>query len=461
MPIRTLLVALTAAVITAAGCASLGLPSPADGDASQAGTKAWWRKHKKAAVMAPGQGYQVEGAEGYYDWEGRPIDAKVQKVVDQEDKGGGLLGDAEFIKSVNQVKERLGYGPDQREAERQFQMGEVNFRAQRYDDAAENFKTAAASWPQSALAQDAMFQQGESLFFANRYPAAINAYDQLLKDFPNSQHTDKAITREFAIARYWEQYADYDPDWVVTPNLTQRSLPLFDTVGRAIKVYENIRLNDPTGPLADDSIMATANSYFRRGRYNDADYHYDLLRKEYPRSDHQGNAHILGLQCKIRKYQGPDYDGKPLEEAKQLIRQQRMQFAAELDDAQKQQLAEIDGQVTRALAEREFAMAQHFDNIEQYGSAKFYYNEVVENYPRTPLADQARERIVALGGEPDRPEPKLAWLIDMVPESDERVAVSQVPLLEDASQDAPRRDGASEPRLAERPSSAVSNQEPR
>ena len=132
-------------------------------------------------------------------------------------------------------------------------------------------------------------------------------------------------------------------------------MPLFDTLGRAMKVYENIRLNDPTGPLADDAIMATANSYFRRGRYNDADYQYDLLRKEYPRSDHQFNAHVLGLQCKLRKYQGPDYDGTPLEEAKQLVKQQQMQFAGELDRDQRQRLAEIDAQVNRQLATREYA----------------------------------------------------------------------------------------------------------
>jgi hypothetical protein len=48
--------------------------------------------------MVPNRGYQVEGADGYYDYEGRPINARVAKIVDQEDKGGGLLGDAGFIR---------------------------------------------------------------------------------------------------------------------------------------------------------------------------------------------------------------------------------------------------------------------------------------------------------------------------------------------------------------------------
>lgn len=434
MTCRQYLIALAAAALLAPGCASMTLPTLASGDPKTPGTPAWWSRHKKTAEMVPGSGYRVEGVDGYFDGNGVPINSRVAKVVDKpEDGGGGLLGDASFQKAVGNLKERVGLGPNQKEAERQFELGEANFRGQHFDEAADNFKATANGWPNSALAQDALFAYGESLFFAERYPQANNAYEELLRKYPNSRHLDKAVTRQFAIARYWEQYADYDPDWVVTPNVTSKRLPLFDTLGRALKTYENIRLNDPTGPLADDAIMATANSYFRHGRFNDADYQYELLRKEYPRSDHQMNAHILGLQCKLRRYQGPDYDGTPLEEAKQLVKQQRMQFGGELDAKYRQSLATIEAQIQRELATREFTMAKHFDDIAEYGSAKFYYGQVLKNYPTTPLAEQSRERLTALDGKPDRPEPKLAWLINRFPENSERKAVHQVPLIEDSS----------------------------
>ena len=90
----------------------------------------------------------------------------------------------------------------------------------------------------------------------------------------------------------------------MTPNGYDQTRPWLDTLGHAIKTYDNIRLNDPTGPRADDAIMATANIYFQRGRFDDADYHYSLLRREYPRSELQFEAHLLGLQAKLRKYQG-------------------------------------------------------------------------------------------------------------------------------------------------------------
>ncbi|HYO26145.1 MAG TPA: tetratricopeptide repeat protein, partial [Lacipirellulaceae bacterium] len=442
MNCRQLFVAGFTALTLAGGCASLQLPKSAAGDPKVPGTPAWWKKHKKNAEMVPGMGHRVDGVEGYFDDNGVPINSRVAKVVEKRDDGaGGLLNDASTKQFVGGIKERMGLGPNQQEAQRQFDLGEANFRGQRFDDAAENFKAAANGWPDSALAQDALFALAESYFFGDRYPKANNAYEDMLKKYPNSRHLDKAITRQFAIARYWEQYSDYDPDWPVTPNVVNKRLPLFDTLGRSLKTYENIRLNDPTGPLADDAIMATANSYFRRGRFNDADYQYDLLRKEYPRSDHQFNAHELGLQCKLRRYQGPDYDGTPLIEAQKLVKQHKAQFLAELTPEQRQRLVTIDAQVERELANREFAMAKHFDNIEEYGAAKFYYGQVLKEYPTSEFGEQARQRLAALGGLPDRPEPKLAWLIDYVPESSERRAVKQVPLLENNSLEPPGSNG--------------------
>ncbi len=56
------------------------LPSSTAGDPQEVGTKAWWKKHKKKAEFVPGEGFRVEGFAGYFDQEGRPIQAKVAKV---------------------------------------------------------------------------------------------------------------------------------------------------------------------------------------------------------------------------------------------------------------------------------------------------------------------------------------------------------------------------------------------
>ena len=270
------------------------------------------------------------------------------------------MEDVDSRRSVSEIKAKFGFGPDQRVADQAYASGEELFRNQQFDDAAKTSSKPPDAGPIEAGAGRTVPPRRErvlrqAVLQSGRHPMAA-----CCEKYPNSPHLDKVIRRQFDIARYWEKYPDYDPHWVTTANLFDKTRPLFDTLGRSMKTYENIRLNDPTGPLADDAIMAAANSYFLRGRYNDADYQYELLRNEYPRSEHQFKAHILGLQCKLRKYQGPDYDGMPLEEAKKLVKQLKVQFAGELDPEERQQLAEIQGAAQSAIGRARLRNGQVF-----------------------------------------------------------------------------------------------------
>ncbi len=410
-------------------------PSWLSTEADPPGTPDWWKKNKKRALFEPGKGYSVEGVEGYFDQEGRPMNTKVAKVVHlKKNKSSSLLEDVNLMQSVTDLKKQVGLGPDQQAAEQTYAAGEDSFRREAYGEAAKLFKQTISRWPDSKLEQDAMFFLGESQFFDNKYPEAIETYSKLLKKYPNSLHLDKVIRRQFDIARYWEKYHQYKPRWATTPNLFDNTRPLFDTLGRSLKAYENIRLNDPTGPLADDSVMATANSHFLRERYDDADYYYELVRREYPRSEHQFEAHILGLQCKLRKYQGPDYDGTPLLEAKKLVKQLKTQFAGEMNTEERNRLAEIRATLIKQLAARDFKRAKGYDTTEHFESARFYYSELVRDYPDTPLAELAKQRYQELAGEPAHPKTNMGWLIAMFPENSERKAIAQVPMVESDNQ---------------------------
>ena len=61
-------------------------------------------------------------------------------------------------------------------------------------------------------------------------------------------------------------------------------------------------------------------------------------------------------------------------------------------------------------AEREWAMGQYYDRKKYYGAARQYYKFLVDNYPRTPYADQARTRLEQIRNEPDTPPNRFKWL---------------------------------------------------
>jgi len=98
------------------------------------------------------------------------------------------------------------------------------------------------------------------------------------------------------IAQYWIALDEKHHYATIVPNVFDRSRPLFDTRGRALKAFDHVRINDPRGSLADDSLMAQANAHFLDQEWLDADYFYGLLRTEYPDSDFLLQAHLLGAR---------------------------------------------------------------------------------------------------------------------------------------------------------------------
>jgi outer membrane protein assembly factor BamD (BamD/ComL family) len=312
------------------------------------------------------------------------------------------------------IKKATGNGPNEAISRAAFKDGQELFKRKKFAEAAEKFKTAADRWPDTPLEEDALFMLGESYFFSDQYSKAHDTYSVLLKKHNNSRHMDIAVQREFAIGRYWEKLQETKPLPLLQPNLTDKSRPTFDTFGYAIQAYQNVRMYDPTGPLADDSLMASAVAYFRRGKFENAAEEFDLLRKEYPNSEHQKAAHILGLQAKMRVYQGQYYDPTALKEAGEIADQTLAQFGAQLG-AEQARVAKARKQIIEEKANRDYAMAQYYEKQKYYGAARIYYRDLIEQYPSTERAKDAKARLDAIKGEPDVPPNYFKWLTGLFP----------------------------------------------
>ncbi len=305
-----------------------------------------------------------------------------------------------------------GKGPSEEVARQMFAEADELFRQGNYKKALSLYRKAASQWPDSPIEEDALLMQAECYFFLDQYPKANDLYENLLEEYENTRHLDIVMRRLFAIGRYWEQLQQEKPRWALVPNALDRTRPLFDTTGNALAAYESVRLHDPTGPLADDSIMATANIYFLRGRYEDADYYYTLLREQYPQSEHQAMAHVLGLRAKLRRYEGPQYDGTVLDEAEELIQTMLIQFPDQLAEERDRLL--VAQQAVRAQkAEREWKMAEYYAKTKHYGAARYYYRLVVNEYPDTRFAELAQQRMVEFADKPDEPPQQFEWLVNL------------------------------------------------
>ncbi len=329
------------------------------------------------------------------------------------------------------IRRLTGRGPDRNVARTLYGAGEDAYRqavalrdrdpeadvTRLFLDASDQYAEAAQRWPDSALEEDALFRAGESQFFADRYVKANHYFELLVKKYPNTRYLDLVGARRFLIAQYWLKRHDEPRFPNVGINLTDDKIPWIDTFGHAIRIYDRMRLDDPTGKLADDATIAAANAHFVKGKYDKADQYYSDLRTHFPSSEHQFNAHYLGIQAKLRGYHGPRYTGDSLEETDKLIQQIRRQFPQQARE-HRDELDKAARQVRYLMAEREWLMAQYYVRRQEYGAARFYLDIVLKNYHDTPFAEQAREEIGQLAGKPRVPPQRMAWLVNLFPDSD-------------------------------------------
>lgn len=402
---------LIAAIMTLLVTALIGCRGPQGGTPSLLATATGAQPPDTTADAADSTvaqaGFEEPSSDSYHE----PVKDGVDK--DLEVKEDRFLGIPPPKETYEKFLTLIGLGPDRQLAEKYFQEAEVQFRLGNYDDAAKKYKRSARRWPDSSLEEDALFRLGESYFFSDKYARADDTYSNLLTKFDNSRYLDKVVAREFAIGRYWDELHQVKPRWLLVPNLTDRTRPRFDTMGNALKAYETVHLNDPTGPLADDAVLATANAHFLNKKYEDADYYYGLVRTEYPKSEHQEIAHVLGLQSKMRSYQGAHYDGTPLKSAEELAEQMQRNFPGQsIED--RAQLDKNQAIVRAQQAERDLKMAEFYEKTKHYGSARIYYDLVVKGYPDTPIADLAQVRIKEIEGLPDVPKQKMEWLVNLL-----------------------------------------------
>ena len=293
-------------------------------------------------------------------------------------------------------KKMVGRGPNEPVARKALTAADQLYREAKYREAIPKYKQAIDRWPDSVIEEDAMWQLAECWFFTDQYPKAEDGYDELVKKYPNTRYLDRIAQRQFVIAQYWialDQKHNYP---TIVPNLFDRSRPLFDTRGRALKAYDHVRINDPRGPLADDSILAQANAHFLDRQWLDADYFYGLLRSEYPDSEFLLQAHLLGLQAKLRSYQGPGYEGGVLDEAEILAEQTLVQFPDQLNDDEEVRVEQTRAEVAAQQALRHWQRAEFYAKGRHYNSARIYYALIARDYPKTMLAQQAREKYDAI-----------------------------------------------------------------
>lgn len=282
------------------------------------------------------------------------------------------------------------------------------------------------------LEEDALYMLAQTQFAQKKYAAAQNSYEELLKHYPSTRHLDPVTRQLFRIARYWldfpenvgdkgdvqlanaeskEASADHNQPSPLSrvpvfPNLTDKTRPTFDTHGRGLQALRSIWLHDATGPLADDALMLAANHHLRTANYIEAARLYSLLRDQYPDSPHFKDAFLLGSHVTLATYQGPAYDGKSLEEAREL-KQTMLQIFPELSPEDRARLQDEVAKMREAEVARLWELVDYYRIKGSDPSVALHCHLIINKHPDSQYAEMAREMLRKLDEKSRRNESLL------------------------------------------------------
>ena len=93
------------------------------------------------------------------------------------------------------------------------------------------------------------------------------------------------------------------------------------------------------------------------------------------------------------------------------------QFGTELG-SERDRIVGTQNEIREQRAERDWFLAQHFEKKKNYRAARYYYQLILDEYPATAIAQQAKARLAEIRDFPDKPPNHFRWMTDLLPSTD-------------------------------------------
>jgi outer membrane protein assembly factor BamD len=266
-------------------------------------------------------------------------------------------------------------------------------KQQNYGDAITAYRRLVRRWPTAFAAQDARLGLAECLVATDYHFKAFQEYQNLITKHPNSPHFDTALQRESDIGKKFlggMRHKVWGMKW-------------FPGTEYAVRVFEQIVKNGPYSKVAPDAQFHLGLAHEKLQDYPAAIRDYELLLERYPKLPIAETGQFqIGLAYRQQATRA-EYDQSVANQAIAAFGD----FVARYPKSDKVPVAEKYQRELRAEQARGlFQIAKFYEKQKRYKSAIIYYNEVIEQLPKSDWAAQAEKKIAGLTPLAQAPAPK-------------------------------------------------------
>ena len=280
-------------------------------------------------------------------------------------------------------------------AKDQLEVAERAFDEQEYGVAMKAARRTVNVWPFSDYAPRGQYLLGRCYEAKSQDEAAFKAYQKLIERYPKIANYDEVILREMAIAnRYlagqWFRAFGY--------------VPLFPSMDKTIKLYEQIIKNGPyseVAPQAQINIGIAHESKFVSD-YAEAARAYERAADRYSDRKEGTDGLYKAGETFYKQAKKAEYD--------QNVAAQSIATFTDFTTLHPEEKRASDAQkkietLKTEQARGSYDIARYYERRHKWEGAKIYYNDVLSKDPNSQFAEEARQRIDAITKRQPTPKP--------------------------------------------------------
>jgi len=254
------------------------------------------------------------------------------------------------------------------------------YKTKDYKHAKREFAKLLKAFPKSSEAAESQYYLGVIEEDQGNLYKAYKAYQKVVDKYPFSERIKEVIEHEYNIA-----------ERIMTTNQKKGKMAeVFAAENHAIEIFTKVIENSNYGPLAAKAQYKLGLIYEASAQYYDAEDAFSKVISKYPDSEWVEAAKFKVASCRRAVSRGPDYDQVATREARVKFEEflRGNPDAALSKDAEKNII-----ELKEKEAESNFKVASFYEKQKDYGAAKIYYQDIVDNYPESKWFTKAQTKL--------------------------------------------------------------------
>ncbi len=252
-----------------------------------------------------------------------------------------------------------------------------------YDDAATAYRRLLRRWPTSYVAADARIGMAECLSALGYHYKAFLEYQQLIEKHPDTARFDDVLQREFEIGNLFLA-GEKHRVW---------KFKIFSGLDKAVEVFEKVVKNGPYSKVAPEAQFRLGLAQEKQKDYLAAVHTYEKLLERYPNLPLAEAAQYQIGYAYSQEAVRAEYDQDAANQAIDALED----FLVRYPQSDKVALAEqhltaLKLEQARGL----FRIGEFYEKKKEYKAALIYYNEVIEQNPKSDWGSAAKDKVARL-----------------------------------------------------------------